>query len=292
MERLPLPDGRTLEVFIGGAPDGFPLVLHHGTPGEATTYSDWQDTCARQGFLLLCASRAGYAGSSRLAGRAVADVAKDTATMLDRLGHGRFATLGWSGGGPHALACAALLPARCAAVATLGGVGAYGVPELDFLAGMGPENVEEFGAAVAGEAALRRWLAENGAPLRNITGEQIVAALGGLVPDVDKTALRGGAADHMAAVMRRSLAGGFDGWIDDDLAFTQPWGFELSSIWQPATVWQGELDLMVPLAHGRWLLSKLPGALPRILPGEGHISLASGQRREEMVGLLRRQVGR
>jgi pimeloyl-ACP methyl ester carboxylesterase len=292
IERIPLPDGRTLEVFIGGAPGGFPLVAHHGTPSDATTYSDWQAICERQGFLLICASRPGYAGSSRMPGRTVADAAKDTAAMLDKLGHRRFATLGWSGGGPHALACAALLPQRCAAVATLASVGPYGAQGLDFLAGMGPENVDEFGAAIAGEAALRRWMDQNGPALQNVTGEQIAAALGGLVPDVDKAALTGGFADHAAAVMRRALAGGFDGWIDDDLAFTRPWGFDLSAIRQPTAIWQGELDLMVPPAHGRWLASRLPGAARRIVPGEGHLSLGAGPKREEIVALLRQQVAR
>ena len=236
---------------------------------------------------LICASRAGYSDSSRLPGRNVAHAARDTAEVLDRLGHQRFVTLGWSGGGPHALACAALLPARCGAVATLGGVGAYGAPDLNFLAGMGPENVEEFGAAIAGEATLRRWMDRNGMELKTITGPQLAAALGGLVPDVDKAALTGEFAEHGAAVFRRAVANGFDGWIDDDLAFIRPWGFDLPAIKQPSAVWQGELDLMVPLAHGRWLLSKLPQAAPHITRGQGHISLTTGEFREQILKQLR-----
>ena len=290
MERFTLSDGRLLEVFLGGVPDGFPLVAHHGTPGDATTFADWHDACRRQGLRLICASRAGYAGSSRLPGRDVAHAARDTAEVLDRLGHQRFVTLGWSGGGPHALACAALLPTRCAAVATLGGVGAYGAPDLNFLAGMGPENVDEFGAAIAGEANLRRWMDQNGPELKTITGPQLAAALGGLVPDVDKAALTGEFAEHGAAVFRRALADSFGGWIDDDLAFTRRWGFELSAVKQPAAVWQGELDLMVPLAHGRWLLSKLPQAIPHITPGQGHLSLATGEFREQILQQLRQHA--
>ena len=131
-----------------------------------------------------------------------------------------------------------------------------------------------FGAAVEGEDALRRWLNENATAYRSITGREIAEALGGLVPEVDKRALTGDFADHLAAVFRRSLAHGFDGWIDDDLAFVRPWGFKLGEIGVPVTVWQGELDLMVPLAHGRWLLEKIPGAARHIVPGQGHISLA------------------
>ena len=271
-ESVKLPGGRVMEVLLGGDPVGYPLVLHHETPGDMTSYTDWHALCRDRGLRLIGPSRPGYGESSRMPHRSVADAAADVAAILDWLGHKSFVTIGWSGGGPHALACAALLSGRCVAAATLAGVGAYG-EDLDFLAGMGPENVAEFGAAIKGEEALRRWLNENAAAYRSITGREIAEALGGLVPEVDKRALIGDFADHLAAVFRRSLVHGFEGWIDDDLAFVRPWGFKLGEIGVPVTVWQGELDLMVPLAHGRWLLEKVPGATRQIVPGQGHISL-------------------
>jgi pimeloyl-ACP methyl ester carboxylesterase len=275
---LTVSDGRVVDVFLGGDPGGLSLVLHHGTPSDSTTFADWDATCAARGLRLICASRPGYATSSRLAGRDVAQAARDTAALLDRLGHDRFITAGWSGGGPHALACAAFLPDRCAAAATLAGVAPYGMPDLDFLAGMGPENVSEFGAALSGEAALRAWKLEHGEPLRHITGAELAAALGGLLPAIDREVLSGGYAEQVAAGMRRALEHGLDGWVDDDLAFTRPWGFELSSIARPVAVWQGELDLMVPVAHGRWLARKVPGARAAMVPGHGHLSLVTGYR--------------
>jgi pimeloyl-ACP methyl ester carboxylesterase len=169
----------------------------------------------------------------------------------------------------------------------MAGVGAYGLPELDFLAGMGRENVAEFGAALEGEDALRRWLETNTAALRTITGEALAEALGGLVPDVDKSALVGAFADQMAAATRRSVSGGLDGWIDDDLAFVRPWGFEPAHIRVPVTVWQGEVDLMVPMAHGRWLVDKIPSAERRFLHGQGHISLVNNFRQDVLDQLLR-----
>jgi pimeloyl-ACP methyl ester carboxylesterase len=152
---MTLPDGRTLEVFLGGDPAGLPLVMHHGTPSGSTMFADWHDACVAHGLRLICVSRPGYTTSTRLPGRDVASAARDTAAVLDHFGHTEFLTAGWSGGGPHALSCAALLADRCRAAATLAGVGPYGAAGLDFLAGMGPENVEEFGAALEGEAALR-----------------------------------------------------------------------------------------------------------------------------------------
>ena len=291
MESVKLPGGRVVEVLLGGDPGGYPLVLHHGTPGDMTLYADWHALCRDRGLRLIGASRPGYAESSRMPHRSVADAAADIAAILDWLGHKSFVTMGWSGGGPHALACAALLPRRCVAAATLAGFGAYG-EDLDVLAGMALENVAEFGAAIKGEETLRRWLNENATVYRSITGREIAEALGGLVPEVDKRALIGDFADHLAAVFRRSLVHGFDGWIDDDLALVRPWGFKLGEIGVPVAVWQGELDLMVPLAHGRWLLEKIPGATRHIVPGQGHISLAVNFRPEILDDLRSRTQNR
>lgn len=281
-----LADGRSMEVLLGGDPLGYPLVAHHGTPGEMNVFADWHLPCRARGLRLICASRPGYANSTRKPGRSVSDVAADVAALLHLLGHDRFLTVGWSGGGPHALACAALLPDRCVAVATLGGVAAYAEGGLDFLAGMGAENVAEFGAAAAGETELHRWMADHADAYRAITGVALADALGGLVPDVDRDALTGELADRMAAAIRRATSRGFDGWIDDDLGFVRPWGFHIDAIRSPVTVWQGELDLMVPLAHGRWLLQSIPGAAARILPGQGHISLVANFKPQVLDDLL------
>lgn len=282
-----LPDGRTLDVFLGGDAGGFPLVMHHGTPSDSTTFADWDEPCRERGLRLVCASRPGYATSTRLPGREVAHAAHDTAQLLDQLGHETFVTGGWSGGGPHALACAALLADRCRAAVTLAGVGPAGQDDLDFLADMGPENVEEFGAAEEGETALRAWMAEFGEAFRHVTGEQIAEAFGGLVPQIDIDVLHGGYATQMADETRRALEHGFDGWVDDDLAFIRPWGFDVGDIQVPVTVWQGDLDLMVPFAHGTWLVKHLPTATKQMVRGHGHISLVT-RYRDAILDDLRR----
>ena len=206
--------------------------------------------------------------------------------MSPWLGVAEYATAGWSGGGPHALACAALHEGRCVRVATLAGVAPHEAAGLDFLAGMGPENVDEFGAAAQGEATLRGWMAEHAEPFRTVTGAQIAEAFGGLVPQIDRDVLQGGYADHMAAETRRALGGGVDGWVDDDLAFTRPWGFDLAGIDVPVTVWQGDLELMVPATHGTWLRGHIPGAQARTPQGHGHISLVTAHRQEILDWLV------
>ena len=272
-ESIPAADGRKLDVMLGGAETGPGLVLHHGTPSDASLWSGWDDVAAARKLRLIAISRPGYAGSTRLPKRRIIDVADDVNAVSRALKLPWFVTAGWSGGGPHALACAARLGGRCRAVATLAGVGAYEVEDLDFLDGMGPENIDEFGAALSSEEELREWLEYNAKNLREVNGRGLAAAFGGLVPQVDKDALSGGFADRVAASIRRGIASGYDGWIDDDLALVSEWGLDLEAITTPTTIWQGDLDLMVPFAHGRWLAKHLPLATARFAPGHGHISL-------------------
>ena len=142
-----LADGRSLEVHELGDPDGFPIVFHHGTPGSGAIYARW-DT---PGVRLIAYDRAGYGGSTRKAGRVVADVVADITALADALSLERFATWGLSGGGPHSLACAALCDERLVAAATLAGVGPWNAKGLDWLAGMGEGNLREFDLVLAGE---------------------------------------------------------------------------------------------------------------------------------------------
>ena len=271
---LELSDGRFLEVAVSGPAGGIPLVVHHGTPGERSQYPPFAEAAAARGLRYVSSSRPGYGGSSRRPGRAVADCAADTAAILAYLGADRCYTVGASGGGPHALACAALLADRVLACATVAGVGPFGAQHLDFLDGMGRENHEEFGAALAGPTALVAYLEQEAEAFAGITGEQVAAALGDLVSPVDVAALTGEFAAYVAASFRQALANGIWGWFDDDLAFTRPWGFDLESISVPVVVWQGGQDRMVPFAHGRWLAAHLPGARAKLLPEEGHLSIA------------------
>ncbi len=157
MERIELAGGRTLEYLVEGPAGALPLVLHHGTPGGAVRQAPIFDAVTGRGLRILQYSRPGYGGSSSHPGRLVADAAADVVTLLDTIGADEFVTAGWSGGGPHALACAALLPGRCLAAATISGVAPHAAEGLDWLAGMGDENLAEFGAAAAGPAALTTY---------------------------------------------------------------------------------------------------------------------------------------
>lgn len=140
---------------------------------------------------------------------------------------------------------------------------------------MGPENVEEFGAAMEGGDRLNEYLEQYAAVLRTVTGEGVAAALGELVSEVDKAALTGEFAELMAEAFRRSVSTGIAGWRDDDLAFVRNWGFNLEGMSVPVAIWQGAQDRMVPFDHGRWLAAHIPTAQSRLLEDDGHLSLVN-----------------
>ena len=277
--------GRDVEVLVDGTESGTVLLFHSGSPSAAVKDPLMTRLAAERGLRMVTYSRPGYAASTPQHGRSVADAAADTAAILDHLGTDQFVTLGWSGGGPHALACSALLPDRCLAATTLASVAPYGVPGLDWLAGMGPENIVEFGVTLEGEEPLTRYLEREAVALGAVTGDQVAAALGGLVSEVDKAALTGEFADVLAESFRRAVSTGIAGWRDDDLAFVRHWGFDLDAIRVPVIIWQGAQDRMVPFDHGRWLAANVAGARARLLPEEGHLSLVShlGQILDELI---------
>jgi pimeloyl-ACP methyl ester carboxylesterase len=270
---IPMPDGRDIDVLTTGPEDGFPLVIHDGTPAGLVVDSNTAAEAAQRGLRYVVAARPGYEGSTPRPGRRVADVVADVAAVLDALGAGEFVSMGMSGGGPHALACAALLPGRCLAAASIAGVAPYQADGLDFLAGMGPENVTEFTLTLEGADALTPYLEKEAEPLRQITGEQITAALGGVISGADAGVIAGEFADELAASTRAALREGVAGWRDDDLAFAADWGFSLDALAGRVAVWQGDQDLMVPFAHGQWLAAHIPGARVHLEPGAGHLTM-------------------
>jgi pimeloyl-ACP methyl ester carboxylesterase len=273
MIEVSAPGGRMIAAYEHGDPGGRPVIIHHGTPGSGHVRRKWADEARELNVRLISYDRAGYARSDRHPGRSVADVAPDIAAIADALGVERFATWGASGGGPHALACGALLADRVTAVATFAGAGPSDADDLDFMAGMGEDNVTEFNAALAGEAELRPLLERWAPEMRDATPEELIEQMRSILGPPDVAVLSGELGQAMVEGIRSALSAGVDGWLDDDFAFARPWGFELADISCPVQVWQGEQDLMVPAAHGRWLARHVPGADAHISAQDGHLTL-------------------
>lgn len=271
MDQVELADGRRLDVRVVGPDDGPVLVFHHGTPGSAARDRLIEEPAVERGLRVVTWSRPGYGDSTRQPGRRVVDVVADTDAVLRALGVQSCMVGGGSGGGPHALACAARLEAA-QAVLVVASVAPFDADGLDFLAGMGEDNVVEFGHAVAGEESLRPFLsAEREEPMGTVA--ELVEMLESLLPDVDRRVLTDTFAEDVIASMSEALRPGVDGWLDDDLAFVHPWGFDLDEISTPTMIWHGTEDLFTPIAHGQWLAAHVPGASAHLLQGQGHLSV-------------------
>ncbi|MHB8470342.1 MAG: alpha/beta fold hydrolase [Gaiellaceae bacterium] len=272
-----LRDGRTLHVYDDGDPEDLVVVEHHGTPGSGLPYAPDVELARERGLRRVAYDRAGYGGSTPNPGRAVAEIANDIADVLDALGVDRFASAGGSGGAPHALALGALLPERCVAVAAIASPTPWAAEGIDWLAGQGEQNQQEWAATLAGPEALEAHLAPEAEALRAATAEEIKDVLSTLLPPVDRAVLTGDRAVSTKAHLDRAVELGVAGWRDDDLAFARPWGFELADLRVPVLLWQGVQDLMVPVAHGRWLAERIPGVEAHISEEDGHLSIVVGR---------------
>jgi pimeloyl-ACP methyl ester carboxylesterase len=267
--RVTLAGGRTLAYVERGEPDGYPIVFHHGTPGSR--HGHHPDPDVYRGIRFFTFDRPGYGLSDPLPGRRVADVAPDVSALADDLGLERFAVFGASGGGPHALACAALLPDRVDRALVMVGAAPSDDPEFDFMAGMAEVNVIEFGAALEGEEALAGvlapWveqIAEDPEGMLDRLAEELPAADREVVSRPEIRA-------EILASFGESVRQGARGWIDDDLAFASAWGFDLADVGPEVRLLQGDLDVLVPRAHCEYLARKLPRSTFELVPGAGHM---------------------
>ncbi len=286
--QVPGPDDRTIEVLTGGAADGPCLLFHGGSPSAVAEWPAFDDAVRATGLRVVTYSRPGYGASTpRAEAGAYADDVVDSVAVLDHLAVDEFVTLGWSGGGPRALACAALLPERCRAAATIAGVAPYDGVGLDWFAGMAEENHAEYHAAEQGRDVYGAFLQENALPGLLLSPEEVAEGLGGLVTPVDKAVLDAPLSDWMSRTFNHAAAQGVVGMRDDGLAAVAPWGFALGDIRVPVAVWQGRQDAMVPYEHGVWLAEHVPNAEAHLFEDEGHISLATTQLERILADLKR-----
>jgi pimeloyl-ACP methyl ester carboxylesterase len=270
MGELTLADGRRLRFEVYGGSNGPLVFLAHATPGSRLALVPEDATLDRLGVRLVGYDRPGYGGSDPRADRTIADTAVDVSAIADALDMATFGVYGIGGGGPHALACAALLADRVTRVASLAGPAPPGVAGLNWLAGMSKSTVEEFTAAGVGADALASELAPVMARLR----EQPAAFLDALeaeLPEPDRAELAQPAMRiRVAAGVVEALRNGLHGWVDDDLAILRPWGFDPASITAPTMLWHGAQDVLAPVSHGDWLHQAIPGSTYVRVAGQAH----------------------
>jgi pimeloyl-ACP methyl ester carboxylesterase len=259
---LDLSDGRALHYYDtrdGGDDDRVAVFWLHGTPNTGAPPEPLFAAAEHSGLRWVSYDRPAYGGSSPHDGRDIASAAVDVAAVADALGLGRFAVLGHSGGGPHALACGALLPGRVLAVVSASAPAPSAAQGLDWFAGWSPGGVAQQRAALAGRAALEAYL-----PTAEFDQETFTPG--------DYAALEGGWS-WFGAVVGKALEHGNEGMVEDLLAGARDWGFALADISVPVLLLHGEADRMVPAAHGQWLAEHCPGAQLRLIAGAGHITV-------------------
>lgn len=271
--QLVTPDGRTLAVLERGPVTGTAVLVHNGTPSSRLLYDRDVERAERQGIRLISYDRPGYGGSTRQPGRTVADCAADVRTIAEGLGIDRLAVWGISGGGPHAIACAALLGDLVPAVAALASSAPWGAEGLDYFAGMGELNVEDIKLLITDRAAARAKCENDRLEVLEASAEDLFQMLGSLLSETDGAALTPELAEHMTESNRVGLAPGSDGWWDDGVAEISPWGFELSDIRTPVLLRHGRQDRFVPFGHGEWLASHIPGVQAELTEDDGHLTL-------------------
>lgn len=282
------PDGRSLLVQEAGDPDGVPILFHAGTPNSRLIYREDAEKAARMGVRLLCYDRPGYGGSTRHEGRNAGDCAADVRAIAQAMGISRVAVYGASGGGPHAIACAALLGDLVPAVAVLASPAPWGAEGLDYFDGMGELNVEDTKLYFADKTAAREKCEADRRELLEADANAMFEAIQSVLSPVDAAVLTGEFAEFLMATFKAGLAPGADGWWDDGVVGLTPWGFDLQAISTPTLLHHGRHDRFVPYSHGEWLAAHLPGVEARLTEDDGHLTLYANHLENIFAWLLAR----
>ncbi len=281
------PDGRVLAVEDAGDPRGLPVLVHNGTPNSRHLYAPSVADAAARGLRLIGYDRPGYGGSTAQPGRTVADCADDVRAICAGLGIGKLAMWGISGGGPHVLACAALLPDLVVAAASLASLAPYGADGLDWFEGMGQENIDDFKLLLTDEDAARAKLERDRDDVLAASADTIADTVPSLLTPTDAAALTGDLAAYLAYTGHEGVGPGTEGWWEDGVAHAGAWGFGVDGIAVPVLLLHGREDMFVPFGHGQWLAAHIPGVEARLLGHDGHLTLLQNRIGEVHAWLAR-----
>jgi pimeloyl-ACP methyl ester carboxylesterase len=268
-------DGRKLAVTDGGDPDGVPVLVHNGTPNSRLQYAPDVATAIDHGVRMITYDRPGYGGSTAQPGRTVADCAADVRSICSALGIDRLLTWGISGGGPHVLACAALLPDLVPAAASLASPAPWGVDGLDFFAGMGELNADDTKLYFQDKEASKVKLEHDRVEMLGASAAEVGAIITTLLSEADAAVFTPQLAQYFVDTAADGLGPGGEGWWEDGVADLEPWGFAFADISVPVLLLHGKQDRFVPFGHGVWLAAHIPGVEARLTDDDGHLTLTA-----------------
>jgi pimeloyl-ACP methyl ester carboxylesterase len=260
-----------LRALEAGDLRGEPILVHNGMPNSRLLFDDDVQRARRQGVRLISYDRPGYGGSTRRPGRTVADCAADVQAIASEFGIDRLAMWGFSGGGPHALACAAQLSELVTSVAVLASFAPWDAEGLDYFAGMSEAEIGGIKLTLEDPVAARAEHERDRLQMPCEMTDSLRAFLSPADAEVITDALGG----FLTKAIRTGLGPGSDGWWDDSVAALNPWGFDLASIRTPVLVLHGRQDRLVPFAHGQWLARTVPGAQAQLTEYDGHFTLTA-----------------
>ncbi|MFJ1604700.1 alpha/beta fold hydrolase [Streptomyces sp. NPDC088253] len=270
LDRVRTADGRLLRVECSGDPCGQPVFLLHGMPGSRVGPRPRSMFLYQRGTLLISYDRPGYGGSDRRPGRRVVDVAEDVTAVADALGLDRFAVVGRSGGAPHALACAAVLPDRVTRAAALVTLAPRDAEGLDWFAGMAASNIDEFRTAFTDPDRFVARLIPRSAAIRSDPARLLEELREDLTDDDRSIVSDNGIRSMLMRNYQEALRTSPYGWIDDALALTGAWGFDPAEIRVPVLLWHGAKDAFSPASHSSWLADRIPRSTSIVEPSAAH----------------------
>ncbi|WP_067560632.1 alpha/beta fold hydrolase [Halofilum ochraceum] len=259
-------DGRRVGWCEFGDPRGWPLVYCHGTPGSRLEGALFARAAAARGIRIIAVDRPGYGDTAPLPERALGDEVGDIEALLDNLGVSRFDVLGFSGGGPYAMACGARQPER--------------VRRLGLISSVAPFN--RVGKEGMADGYRQLWeLAESDLPAFEETFEAAIAASGdgyelllGGASDSDREILQSNdVVDPYRRNLREAMRAGLAGMFGDVRALVAPWFFDVTEVRAPTFIWHGACDANAPVDMGRWLERNLPVARLIEWPGAAHFEV-------------------
>ena len=275
---LKLPDGRCIEYIDNGVSSKSALILHHGTPTSMTVWGTWLAAAAELGIRAIAFTRPGYASSDRKVGRSIIDANEDLVEILNQLAVENFVSVGWSGGGPYALASGLLN--KCSGVQLIASVSPYDAEDFDWFQDQTPGMVEEAKISARSLEDSINFKENYYKEFRDMTAEQFLTEYAKRSSfESFETTYREFSKD-LSFSMHEALRDGVIGYAEDEYAFLRNWGFETKEIQVPVLIWQGLDDLSVSPRMARWLNANIYNPTLKLLEGQHHSSIMVEKRAE------------
>jgi pimeloyl-ACP methyl ester carboxylesterase len=275
---LKLPDGRCIEYNDNGVSSKSALILHHGTPTSMTVWGTWLAAAAELGIRAIAFTRPGYASSDRKVGRSIIDANEDLEEILNQLAVENFVSVGWSGGGPYALASGLLN--KCSGVQLIASVSPYDAEDFDWFQDQTPEMVEEAKISARSLEDSINFKENYYKEIRDMTAEQFLTEYAKRLSfESFETTYREFSKD-LSFSMHDALRDGVIGYAEDEYAFLRNWGFDTKEIQVPVLIWQGLDDLSVSPHMARWLNANISNPTLKLLEGQHHSSIMVEKRAE------------